>query len=588
MRKALALVLLLAVAACHGGSSTSQASPAASPPASGALALPTIPPTDVPNTNPPMDPDLAAAFSPEAEAGATMLKPVDPHGFTPSELQFGRPPRLDPSVTYQPNVLVMERGDTAIRSMDSNGMVWHFDANAPQVDQITQGKVIFATERCVGRVGAVKRDGDDVAVVLEPVQITDVIQQGHFAYNQPLDLTNVVAAPAPDLPVEFRQDTIASPSAAPGTSPSASGAGSASPATTGAIIRHFRLAAITYAAVSPSGKWTPFRVATYDARGRVTQRFLQRTVERVAQAGLGSGPMPSGIPAPPPGIGEPPPQQVEINGMDASPCMSSCGGLGIRLKYSRNGVNVIADSVFWLRRPNVQFNVDISLSGIRTAAIWINGAAGFTTSFTATANQAFAGNIHVIQPIPLDVTLPLSFAAPIGVHLIQDLALSSGFSARTSLLTAGITFQACCQFAVGYIKGNWKADYPQISVTTPEANVSGVSVGINSLVYGMSQELLVGLGFAGFSTGPYIALSESMSALKQSSTTWVDCRQATLSMQLDAGVGYTLPSVLVKVVNVFLSLANAQPISDHGSLLKMPPAKVLNYIGSLPKGCAGS
>lgn len=298
--------------------------------------------------------------------------------------------------------------------------------------------------------------------------------------------------------------------------------------------------------------------------------------------------MPTGIPAPGAGIGQPPPSDIELNGVNAYPCVTGCGGIGVQLKYSRNGLNVYANSVFFLRRPNVQFNVDINLSGIQTAAIWINGAAGFTTRFDASADKGFTGNVHITQPIPMDLTLPLNFAAPIGVHVLEDLTLSSGFSARTSVLSGSVTFQACCQFAVGYIHGGWKSYYPKIDVATPKANVSGISVGINSLVFGMSQELLVGLGFAGFATGPYISIGETMTALKQSSIVGTDCRQATLDMQLNAGVGYTMPAIITSVVNVFLTLANAAPLSSHGSLVKMPPASMLHYIGSLPKGCAGA
>ncbi|HEY5426457.1 MAG TPA: hypothetical protein VIJ77_07900, partial [Candidatus Tumulicola sp.] len=156
------------------------------------------------------------------------------------------------------------------------------------------------------------------------------------------------------------------------------------------------------------------------------------------------------------------------------------------------------------------------------------------------------------------------------------------------ILASSIDFQVCCQIAVGYRRGSgWYSNYPTIDVKTPQANVSGVSVGINSLVFGMRQQLLVGLGFAGFATGPYIGLTEAMTALKQSSTTWVDCRQATLDMSLDAGVGYTIPALVTGVINVFLTLANAAPISNHGSILSLPSTSMLKYKGSLPKGCAG-
>jgi hypothetical protein len=293
------------------------------------------------------------------------------------------------------------------------------------------------------------------------------------------------------------------------------------------------------------------------------------------------------MPAPPPTIGQPAEQygKVYMQYMHVLPCIAGCGGIGLTLSYDYNGLKLDASAIFFLHNPTLRFNVDISTSGIHTAAIQIAGSAGFNLGFRAGADQAFAGNIHVMQPVPFDLSLPLDFAAPLAVHLIENLWISTGFSARTSVLTAGITFQACCMFAAGYINGKWDTVYPHIDVLTPRSNLSGISVGINSLGFGLSQELLAGLGFAGFATGPYIAITETMTALKQSSVVLSDCRQATLDMQLNAGVGYTLPTGLVKVVNVFLTLANAAPLASNGSLLEMPPAKILHYKGTLPKDC---
>ena len=530
---------------------------------------------------------MAANFSAEAEAGGIDGKPVDPRTLSATELQFGRPPGRDPNVTYQPDVLIMEHGDTALRSMESNGIVWHFDPNAPQVDQISAGKVIFATERCVGRVGALTRTATDVAVTLEPVQLTDIIQKGHFIYNQPIDLSTLIAAPIPDVPAQFRVD-------GPAGSPEASPSGTPQTSTTGYVTRHLRLTSMTYAIVGPGGQWAPFRVATYDARGHMRQHYLQRASERVAQAGLPAGLPPAlnppHIPAPPPVLGNAlGMQQVDIDGMAASPCLFKCGGLGIELKYDGHGLSIDAFAIFYLNRPNLNYNVDIDLSGIKTAAIWLNGMGGFKTAFVASSHEGFEGNIHAMKPIPLDLTIPINYLSPIGVHFNADLVLSSGFSAKTGVLSSSIDLQLCCQIYVGYHRGSgWSSGFPQFDAKTTQGNVSGVSVGINSLLFGMRQQLLVGLGFAGFATGPYVGLNETMTALKQSSTTTIDCRQATVDMTLDAGVGYTIPSIVTKVINVFLSLVNAAPLPSHGALLKMgEPARMAQWRGSLPKHCAG-
>ncbi|MDQ2993124.1 MAG: hypothetical protein M3R30_09950, partial [Candidatus Eremiobacteraeota bacterium] len=386
MRRIAASVLVLALtlssSACQSGAQGSSTV--------GSSALP----ADGVNTSP-VDPIVTAALSADAERGGTVGASLDPRTLSPTELQFGRSPKLDPSVTYQPGVVVMEHGDSALRSMDSNGIVWHFSASAPQVDQIQVGTTIFATERCVGKVVNVARAGDDVAVTLAPVQITDIIEKAHFVYDQPVDLNSIVAAPAPDLPVTFTHDTPAgSPSAAPTDLPSAS--------TTARASGTYRIESVTYAMVTKAGTWKPFRVATYDARGRIRQHETRLMAERVAQVpGVPALPaaMPTGIPAPMPSIGEP--KSVNLGGLLVLPCTTSCGGFGVKMLYDHNGIKMLASVVFYLNDPSLHFNVDIA-HGIRTVGITLKGAAGFRAHFEVGADKSFNGNIHQSGNVPFD------------------------------------------------------------------------------------------------------------------------------------------------------------------------------------------
>ena len=112
-----------------------------------------------------------------------------------SEIRFGIAPKRGPAVTYQDNIILMEQGDKAIQSFASDGMSWTFDANAAQVNDIQVGKVLFATDRCAGKVLAVQHNGGSVSVVLGPVQLNELVKEGNFAYDQPLDLNNAIAVP---------------------------------------------------------------------------------------------------------------------------------------------------------------------------------------------------------------------------------------------------------------------------------------------------------------------------------------------------------------------------------------------------------
>src|ERR1039457_5117291 len=137
-------------------------------------------------------------FDPKLHPDATVVHAVDPHTLTESQVKFGIAPRRDPSVEYQPDIILMENGDKAIKSVATDGMTWTFDANAPQVSDFQEGKVVFATGRAVGRVLGLKRQGDTVSVILGPIQLTDVIRNGSFAMNQSVDLNNMISYVAPD------------------------------------------------------------------------------------------------------------------------------------------------------------------------------------------------------------------------------------------------------------------------------------------------------------------------------------------------------------------------------------------------------
>ena len=91
-------------------------------------------------------------FDPKLHPEATVVHPVDPHTLSESQLKFGVAPKRDPKVEYQPDIILMENGDKAIKSVASDGLTWTFDANAPQVSDFQEGKIVFATGRAVGRV----------------------------------------------------------------------------------------------------------------------------------------------------------------------------------------------------------------------------------------------------------------------------------------------------------------------------------------------------------------------------------------------------------------------------------------------------
>jgi hypothetical protein len=126
---------------------------------------------------------------------------------TPAEVQYGIAPIPDSTVTYQPDVIVVAGGGDAIRAQSANGFIWTIDANAPRAAELAPGKVFFMTNRAVGRVLDVRREGNNLIVVIGPVNLTEVVREAHIAIDTPIDFEEAIPYTSSDLP--GRIDVIA-------------------------------------------------------------------------------------------------------------------------------------------------------------------------------------------------------------------------------------------------------------------------------------------------------------------------------------------------------------------------------------------
>lgn len=485
---------------------------------------------------------------------------------SPTEQKYGIAPERGHGIDFQDNIVLIEHGDKAIQSWDTNGLGWTLDASNPQVANLKQGDVLFATSRCVGRVLKLTRDGRTASVILGPVQIQDVIKRGNVAYHAPLDLDSLTAIEVPDDPAAF-----GSPYA---ERMKAQAAGPAPGLT---------ISDVQYFVVSPHGEWRPIstirRPAAWESAMRHDWESPAPSVVRASYS-----------PQLPP--------IVNYNKLlGGTPCWKDCGGLGARMTVSKDGLNIVISVVFHLQAPTVNF--DISVARGLWSEVQLTGAAGFEVSVEGTTDQSFVRNIKEIGALPVDLVLPLS-GGGVGfdVHFHQDISLSTAFSAKTSILKAHASAKMYGSLGFDYHQGQFDARF--ISATELSglaSDIAGVSMGINSMVFGINQRVLVGFGVAGFAVGPFVSLTSSITALKQADSASsmmltqqhvADCRQGTFSMVVGGGIGYGLPKVVVKVVNFFLGLFNANPIAESGVVVTLPAqAPLVNKKESIPDRCAG-
>jgi hypothetical protein len=120
---------------------------------------------------------------------------------TAAEVKYGMAPVPDPSITYQPNVVIVGGGAEAIRAVSSTGLTWKIDASAPHAGELEPGKILFMTNRAAGRVLDVRKDGSNLSVTLGPALITDIIKNCDINPGPiPIDLVEAIPYEVADLP----------------------------------------------------------------------------------------------------------------------------------------------------------------------------------------------------------------------------------------------------------------------------------------------------------------------------------------------------------------------------------------------------
>ena len=249
--------------------------------------------------------------------------------------------------------------------------------------------------------------------------------------------------------------------------------------------------------------------------------------------------------------------------------------------------------IFHLNHPHLVFGASVGSGGVY-ANVQLFGGAGVTMTIDAATGSDFANvqaNIKELGLIPAEINVPIGgLLVPLTAKLSQALDITSGFSAKTSVLHSEGSLDLDGEISASYSTGRgWNIPKPTATVKNNLAGmISGVSMGINSFIFAFNQRLMVGVGALGFAAGPYVDLLTTLTALKQSSATWVDCRQATFAVSLGAGIGYSMPKVVATVINAVLALFGAKPIPSWGSIVALP--KRVELVGrrdSEPPDCAG-
>ncbi|SCL44308.1 hypothetical protein GA0070606_0231 [Micromonospora citrea] len=424
--------------------------------------------------------------------------------------RFGQAPAKDPSgLTYQPDVVVVGGGAAAVRSVSGDGLVWTVDADAPGLERLDVGEVMFLTSRAVGRVAVKQRRGGQVEVTLVPVQLHEVIRDGAVKLDVPIDagdvdLGGVTVQEVPDLPGTVR--TLAEAD------------------------RDVRPAAATSAAEP-----VPARAGGGRTRFAAGVRHGQRL--QAARPGE----------LPPPARSK---LRVTVGKWQLGTALDA---RGLTLSaFHAGGENFKFGGDITLRFTRLTLATDLALSGGRAsyAGTSIRGIESLRVKVQAGVAEGVGDNAKVRLEVPVDMAprQVVVGGVPMVVILKLKFFLETALTGRNSTLTA---------------EGEWALDgpvgvagnepvAPRFSTTTPLIDsIGGIAIGPSGLVVGSEFRFVLGFGIPGVAAGPYVKLRASIGVTNGSAlgAPLARCQRVDRVIKIGSGVGLNLDGELAELIS---------------------------------------
>jgi hypothetical protein len=277
---------------------------------------------------------------------------------------------------------------------------------------------------------------------------------------------------------------------------------------------------------------------------------------------------------------------VNLQGGQAIPIAGSDTSVGVMYDYDKDGLKLRASGKLILGGSGIRFFLDIK-NGFKSCGMRMNGNIKVKLHLNASAAKDFKANFHRKLWLPIDMTVPLGGPVPLALTFNSSLLIETAFSARTSVLNAEGEYELGAGLDVGYWSNAWRMNFSkEVKTNTDIGNtVEGISVGINSVVMGFDVRTMVGIGAFGFNAGVYLAFRFSGTALKAPNIGF-PCRQGTIDIMLDTGVGYSIPKWVTDAINIFLSPFTSKRVDQAGTFLRGPTRPLYQHVTQDPPGCA--
>jgi hypothetical protein len=239
-------------------------------------------------------------------------------------------------------------------------------------------------------------------------------------------------------------------------------------------------------------------------------------------------------------------------------------GVGLRIAYDNGAGRLAATVRLYGELPTASAYVE--LGGGRLVKAWfeVRGAAGLRYDvWGATENSS--GNVRS-GPIAVPGFFSIPLTGPFAITLTQAFYVSMQFAGKGLLRTSG-DYAIRGKLGFGFGGGSARAEGLGMAVRDPiTLNTVSLGVGQNALSLGWAVRATVGIGFAGFSAGPWVEFKPgiALNGDGHPMSLKAGCVTAAIDVRSAYGIGFTIPKFVRSVVNAFLSVFKAKPVPATG------------------------
>ena len=421
---------------------------------------------------------------------------------------YGYGPSSSPSVTFQPDVVVVGGGPASIRWASDDGHTWAIDPAAPGASKLQVGSVMLLTSRAVGRVIDLQDEDGNRVVTVGPVQLTELFADANFNLDQAVDFGSMAYQALPETPSDV---TTPSSSASPDPAGALSDNGaSSSPA----------------ALIMPTVRFASYRSGSTSSSvplSATTAKQLPPATEACQEITLGKN-------------------------WSVKPCATgSAISLGVDYNFAPSGAAGLkfgGTMILQASAPKLHATVAIKNGNLSNPTVVLDGIKGIDVNLAAgTANGVkddgkfkFEIPIEIEQPIPPS---PTTLGIPLNLVIEFKLLVEVALSGNNSTLQAGASYNLDGEMGVR----DGQAVSPKLTVNKSILDsITGITLGPSGVVIAAKIKLHLGVGTEGFIAGPYATTTFSVGVGQGSAlgSPIANCQTASIALWVGGGAGVTL------------------------------------------------